>query len=86
MSPKSVAKDPFALPEKTSGELGPVEYVEVVAPNGQVAQTPVRLHRADAVRARLAELGLTERDVRDAVTWARETSATPPAKGRPDYV
>ena len=34
--------------------------------------TPVRIHRADAVRAKLADLGITEADVADAVAWARE--------------
>ena len=33
--------------------------------------TPVRINRADAVRAKLAELGIAENDVADAVAWAR---------------
>ncbi|MBM4200530.1 MAG: AbrB/MazE/SpoVT family DNA-binding domain-containing protein, partial [Gammaproteobacteria bacterium] len=33
--------------------------------------TPVRIQRADAVRAKLAELNLSQQDVDDAVTWAR---------------
>ena len=33
--------------------------------------TPVRIQRADAVRAKLAELNLQEQDVADAVKWAR---------------
>ena len=32
---------------------------------------PVRVQRADAVRAKLAELDLTEQTIRDAVVWAR---------------
>lgn len=34
--------------------------------------TPVRLNRADAVRAKLADLGLTEKDVAEAVAWSRK--------------
>jgi cysteinyl-tRNA synthetase len=30
------------------------------------------LSRADAVRAKLEEMGITERDVEDAVAWARD--------------
>ena len=39
--------------------------------NGRIVLTPVRLNRADAVRAKLAELGLSEADVAEAVAWAR---------------
>lgn len=33
---------------------------------------PVRIQRGDAVRAKLAALGLQERDIADAVKWARQ--------------
>ena len=66
----------FTLPGKHADERGPVEYVELVTANGLVVHTPVPIRRADAVRAKLAELDLTARDVRDAVTWAREEMAT----------
>ena len=69
------------LPGKTIDEPCPVEYVELVTRNGLVVLTPARIHCADAVRAKLAGLELTEHDVRDAVTWAREASATS-ASGR----
>jgi len=36
--------------------------------------TPVRIQRADAGRAKLAELALDERDIKDAVAWARQTA------------
>ena len=39
--------------------------------NGRIVLTPVRVNRSDGVRAKLAELGLSETDVKDAVTWAR---------------
>ena len=39
---------------------------------GRIVLTPVRIQRADAVRARLADLGITEDDVADAIAWARE--------------
>jgi len=34
--------------------------------------TPTRLGAAAAVRRKLAELGVTEADVADAVAWARQ--------------
>jgi hypothetical protein len=49
-----------------------VEYFDVQTRNGQVILTPVRIQRADAVRAKLAELELNEQDIADAVSWARQ--------------
>jgi len=34
----------------------------------------VKIQRADAVRSKLADLGLSEQDVADAVAWARQSS------------
>ena len=73
MLAKVTSKNQLTLPKSVTNELGPVEYFEVEIRNGQVVLTPVRIQRADAVRAKLAELGLTEEDVNDAVAWARET-------------
>jgi hypothetical protein len=44
--------------------------------NGQIVLTPVRIQRGDAVRAKLAELDLSEQDIADAVAWARKAPAT----------
>ena len=38
---------------------------------------PGHLSRADAVRAKLADLGITEDDVAEAVSWARDGSKRP---------
>ena len=72
---KITSKNQLTLPKSVTDELGPAEYFEVEVQNGQVVLTPVRIQRADAVRAKLAELGLAERDVGDAVTWARKAPA-----------
>ena len=47
------------------------EYFDVTNENGRIVLTPVRLTRADAVRSKLADLGLSEADVAEAVEWAR---------------
>jgi len=77
---KITSKNQLTLPKRITNELGPVEYFEVEIRNGEVVLTPVRIQRADAVRAKLAELDLTEKDVSDAVAWARK--ATPKARAR----
>ena len=52
--------------------VGEAEYFDVEVDNGRVVLTPVRIQRAGAVRAKLAELGITEDDVGEAVDWARQ--------------
>jgi bifunctional DNA-binding transcriptional regulator/antitoxin component of YhaV-PrlF toxin-antitoxin module len=73
MLAKITSKNQLTIPKSITNELGPVEYFEVEVRNGQVVLTPVRIQRADAVRAKLAELDITEQDVTDAVAWARQT-------------
>jgi hypothetical protein len=43
----------------------------------------VRIQRGDAVRAKLAALGLGEADVADAVRWARSARSATPATAPP---
>ena len=71
MLAKITAKNQLTLPKSATQAVGPAEYFDVQARDGQIVLTPVRIQRADAVRAKLAELDLTEADIGDAVTWAR---------------
>jgi hypothetical protein len=64
----------ITLPLSVTEALGPVEYFEITIEGGQVILTPVKIQQSDAVREKLAELNITEQDVADAVTWARESS------------
>lgn len=52
------------------------DYFDVQAKGGQIVLTPVRFIAADAVRAKLAELGITEADTAAAVDWARAQAPT----------
>jgi len=71
MLAKLTTKNQLTLPKAVTNAVGPTEYFDVEARDGQIILTPVRIHRADAVRAKLAELGLRERDMTDAVAWVR---------------
>lgn len=75
MLAKMTAKNQLTLPKSVTNALGEVEYFDVQTKNGQVILTPVRIQRADAVRAKLAELELNEQDIADAVSWARQSTA-----------
>ena len=50
------------MPKAITNAVGPVRYFDVKAKDGQIVLTPVRMQRADAVRATLAELNLTDAD------------------------
>jgi len=73
MLAKVTSKNQLTLPKAVTKAIGPVEYFDVEAKEGVIVLTPVRIQRADAVRAKLAELSLKEEDIADAVAWARRT-------------
>lgn len=72
MLAKLTAKNQLTLPKAATNAVGAAEYFDVETRGGQIILTPVRIQRADAVRAKLSELGLREKDVADAVAWARQ--------------
>ena len=72
MLAKMTAKNQVTLPKKVVQEFPGARLFEVEARHGRIVLTPVRLQQANAVRAKLDELGLTERDVAEAVKWARK--------------
>ena len=77
MLAKLTAKNQLTLPKSATAAVGPAEYFDVQTRDGQIILTPVRIQRADAVRAKLAALDLTPQDIDDAVVWAREAGAQP---------
>jgi hypothetical protein len=77
MLAKMTSKNQLTLPKSVVQSVGATEYFDVEVRSGQIVLTPVRIQRGDAVRAKLAALGLTETDVADAVRWARSGAAAP---------
>ena len=87
MLAKITSKNQLTLPKSVTQAVGPAEYFDVQARHGQIVLTPVRIQRGDAVRAKLAELDLTEVDISEAVSWARnavpaKVSRKTPAKAK----
>jgi hypothetical protein len=83
MLAKITSKNQLTLPKAAVQAVGAAEYFDVEVRAGQIVLTPVRIQRGDAVRAKLAALGLGEADVADAVRWARAGSAAPKAAEPP---
>lgn len=77
MLAKMTSKNQLTLPRSVTDEIGATDYFDVEVRDGQIVLTPVRIQRGDAVRAKLAALGLTGQDVRDAVGWARQGAESP---------
>jgi GNAT superfamily N-acetyltransferase len=75
MLAKVTSKNQLTLPKAALQAVGPAEYFDVAVREGQIVLTPVRIQRGDAVRAKLAALGLGEADMADAVRWARSAGA-----------
>ncbi len=69
---KLTSKNQLTLPKSITREIGEIEYFEVSVEGRRIILTPVKIQRADAVRAKLADLGINEQDLADAVDWARQ--------------
>jgi len=75
MLAKKTVKNQLTLPKKIADAFPGVDHFDVRIDNGRIVLAPVRPDRLEQVRARLAELGVTERDVKRAVAWARRRRA-----------
>jgi hypothetical protein len=73
MLAKKTVKNQITLPKTVVTRFAGVEYFDVSTDGECIILRPLQRSRADEVRTRLAQLGITEQDVTDAVPWARET-------------
>lgn len=72
MLAKLTSKNQLTLPKAVLSFCPDAQYFDVSEDNGRIVLTPVRLNKADAVRSKLADLGISEHDVADAVNWAHK--------------
>lgn len=73
MLAKITSKNQLTLPKSVVVQLGSPEYVDVQTRDGQIVLTPVRIQRSDEVRSKLAQLGINQDDVAQAIAWARSS-------------
>lgn len=75
MLAKMTSKNQITLPKAIMQKLGGVEYFDVTLKNQEVVLRPVvvtsRGERLRKTRAKIKALGLTEKNVHDAIRWAR---------------
>jgi bifunctional DNA-binding transcriptional regulator/antitoxin component of YhaV-PrlF toxin-antitoxin module len=72
MLAKKTSKNQLTLPKAVVANYPDVDYFDVRDEDGRIVLVPLRPSRAEEVRDKLVQLGLSEQDVDAAVTWARE--------------
>ena len=65
------SKNQLTLPKTVISDFPDTRYFNVTQDDGRIVLTPVQIGRANAVRRKMAEPGLSGADVAAAVTWAR---------------
>jgi hypothetical protein len=73
MLAKLTVKNQLTLPKAVVTRFSGVEYFDVSTDGSAILLKPLRRSRIEEVWAHLEKLGITEKDVDDAVRWARET-------------
>jgi len=71
MLAKKTAKNQITLPKAIMEHFPDTDYFDVREEDGRIVLVPVRPNRADEVRVKLEALGITEKDVQDALEWVR---------------
>ena len=78
MLAKLTSKNQITLPKALVRRFPGTEYFDVREEAGQLILKPVRVRDLDAIWRKIESLGITEKDIGDAVRWARRPKA--PAK------
>jgi len=74
MLAKKTSKNQITLPKTVIMRFSGVEHFDVSTDGECITLRPLRASRADEVRARLAQLGIDDQDITDAITWSRSQS------------
>lgn len=73
MLAKLTSRNRITLPKALVSKFPGTEYFEVREAAGEIVLKPVRVRGLDAVWSKIEARGITEKDVADAVAWARKT-------------
>jgi hypothetical protein len=72
MLAKLTSKNQLSLPKAVVNSVGNSEYYDIEVQAGKIILTPVRIQHADAVREKLKDLKITDKDIQEAIEWARK--------------
>lgn len=77
MLAKRTYKNQITLPKAVLKDFSGVDYFDISARGGEIVLRPVsvtpRGERLARVRERIQALGLTEKDLSDAIEWGRQS-------------
>ncbi len=73
MLAKLTVKNQLTLPKAVASQFPGVEYFEISTDGRAITLRPFERNHLEEIWAHLEKLGITEQDVKDAVTWARTT-------------
>lgn len=74
MLAKKTVKNQITLPKTVVSRFGSVEYFDVSTDGETIVLRPLRQSRLNEVQEKLKQLGITEQDVTDAVSWTRKNA------------
>ncbi len=74
---KRTYKNQITLPKKIMEDFKDVEYFQAKTDCGKIILEPIKMiplseRPAEKVRKKIAALGLTEKDIEEAIAWARK--------------
>ena len=76
MLAKKTVKNQITLPKSIVEKIPKTDYFEVSLRGEEIVLKPVRIEsssfRLGGVRAKIKALGLTEKDIDEAIRWARD--------------
>lgn len=72
MLAKLTVKNQLTLPKAIVSRFSGVEYFDVSTDGSAITLHPLQRSHLNEVRAKLDRLGITEQDISDAITWARQ--------------
>jgi len=69
---KKTVKNQITLPKKIADNFPDIEYFDVWVEKDRIVLKPLRTDRSDEVRRKLKSLKISEKDIADAISWARK--------------
>jgi hypothetical protein len=74
MLTKLTAKNQITIPKDVISSIPGVKYFDVSYSEGNVILKPVKVYDTDldGIRSKMKQLGISEKTIEEAVTWARK--------------
>jgi hypothetical protein len=73
---KKTSKNQLTLPKEIADKFPGVDLFDATVKNNQIVLMPVKItpitSSLESIREKMAKLGINEKDVTDAVKWARK--------------